>query len=105
MRKFWLGYVLVYAAGCGLASASDAREVTVAGLQPDRRPVAAPRIVSFEQSEAWKANAVRGLGLPANGTAFLKDQGAWYTPFNRPNMPGYYDLRGLHVAGKASGKN
>lgn len=105
MRKAWLRCLLVVATGCAPVWGGETRELAVAGLQPDRRPLAAPRIVSFEQSEAWKANAVRGLGSPANGTAFLKDQGAWYTPFNRPNMPGYYDLRGLHAAGQTSGKN
>lgn len=28
--------------------------------------------------------------------SFLKDQGAWYTPFSRPGMTGPYDIRGWH---------
>lgn len=78
----------------GTAQAGDITDI--AGLKPDRRPTAAPVVMRFEQSDAWKAQALRGLGQPASGVGFLKDQGAWYTPFNRPNMPGRYDLRGLH---------
>ena len=31
--------------------------------------------------------------------ALLDRQGAWYTPFNLPGMPGYYDLRQWHGTG------
>lgn len=68
----------------------------VAGLRPFERPVGAPVIVSFEQNDASKAKALRGVGEPQTGVGFLKDQGAWYTPFTRPNLLGRYDIRGLH---------
>ena len=68
----------------------------VAGLEPASRPAGAPRIVVFEQTPAWKAQALRGIGAPHTGLGFLADQGAWYTPFDRPNAPGPYDLRGLY---------
>lgn len=77
-------------------TAAWGNEGFVAGLRPFERPAGAPVIVSFEQSEAWKAKALRGVGEPQSGVGFLKDQGAWYTPFNRANMPGRYDIRGLH---------
>lgn len=82
-----------------LAAAAWAQAGGVAGLQPAQRPVAAPLVERFEQSEAWKAQALKGIGEPRSGVAFLKDQGAWYTPFNRPNLPGRYDIRQLHDNG------
>lgn len=104
MQWSLLGRAALPAVGL-LAGLAVAAETPVAGLRPERRPSGAPRIVAFVADEAWRANAVKGLGTPATGTAFLKDQGAWYTPFNRPNMPGYYDWRGLHAAGRAGGKD
>ncbi len=68
----------------------------VAGLSPAVRPANAPTITIFEPADAWKRQALRGIHEPHTGLGFLKDQGAWYTPFNRPNLPGYYDIRGLH---------
>jgi hypothetical protein len=70
----------------------------VAGLTPDRRPEAAPRITEFQRTPEWEARALRGIAQPATGTGFLQDQGAWHTPFIHPNMPGRYDIRGLHRA-------
>lgn len=66
------------------------------GLEPASRPPGAPVITSFEQTPAWKAQALRGIHPPRNGVEFLKDQGAWYTPFNRPNSTGRYDIRGFY---------
>ena len=68
----------------------------VAGLKPAQRPADAPIVVRFEQSEAWRAGALRGIAEPQTGLGFLNDQGAWYTPFNQPNSPGRYDIRGLY---------
>ena len=74
----------------------------VAGLQPDRRPPGAPVIASFAPSADWQAQALKGIAPPQAGLEFLKDQGAWYTPFTQPGMPGRYDIRGPHsdAAGK-----
>lgn len=69
----------------------------VAGLKPAQRPVGAPTVVRFDQSAAWRAAALRGIEEPQTGLGFLKDQGAWYTPFNQPNLAGRYDIRGLHA--------
>lgn len=74
----------------------------VAGPKAERRPVNAPVIERFEQSPEWRIQALQGVVPPLNGLDFLKDQGAWYTPFNQPNMPGRYDIRNLY--GK-DGKN
>lgn len=73
-----------------------ADSATVAGLKPSVRPENAPVISVFEPADAWKAQALRGIHEPQVGLGFLKDQGAWYTPFNRPNLLGRYDIRGLH---------
>ncbi len=79
-----------------MCTAAWGDEAAVAGLRPFERPAGAPLIASFDQNEAWKAKALRGIGEPQTGVGFLKDQGAWYTPFTRANMPGRYDIRGLH---------
>jgi len=67
-------------------------------LRPDQRPAGAPVIERFEPDAAWQA--LKGIAEPQTGVGFLKDQGAWYTPFNRPNMPGRYDIRHLHEQNK-----
>jgi len=70
----------------------------IAGLTPGARPVGAPEVVRYEPGAGWTAWALRGIAAPQNGVGFLKDQGAWYTPFTRPNLTGRYDIRGLHQA-------
>lgn len=70
----------------------------IAGLQPDRRPAGAPVIEKSQPMANWGARALTGLIEPRGNLAFLADQGAWYTPFTRPNLKGRYDLRGLHAA-------
>lgn len=89
MRVFLIGQLF-------LTAAAWAQAGEVAGLQPYQRPAGAPVVERFEQSDAWKARALKGIGEPRTGVGFLKDQGAWYTPFNRPNLPGRYDIRQLH---------
>ena len=81
------------------AAMADAPAYSVAGLQPDARPAGAPVIHQHTTSEAAKARLQRGIVLPAPATlAVMRDQEAWYTPFDRPGMLGYYDLRGWHAA-------
>lgn len=75
----------------------------VAGLMPDVRPPGASVIVSFERTANWQAQALKGISAPQVGLEFLRDQGAWYTPFNQPNMSGRYDIRGLYTG--ATGKD
>ena len=77
-------------------TAASADTGFIAGLNPAARPANAPVITTFEPGEAWRMRALQGIREPHAGLAFLKDQGAWYTPFNRPNLTGRYDLRGLH---------
>jgi len=66
--------------------------------------------MTFDKSPEWQAQALRGVEKPIPPSLrFLEDQGAWFTPFNRPGMRGRYDLRGMHVghapnASKAAGE-
>ena len=92
MNRHWLVLLLPVLA----ATAGAAEDEMVGGLRPFERPRGAPTIKEFVRDDAWLARAQRGLGEPANGVGFLKDQGAWYTPFTRPNLLGRYDIRGLH---------
>lgn len=81
----------------GWSTATLADDGFVAGLKPDARPQGAPVISRYQTDEAHRAMATKGIAEPRNGIDFLKDQGAWYTPFNRPNLLGRYDIRGLHT--------
>lgn len=69
----------------------------IAGVTPDRRPATAPAIRAMPKDAAWYAQATRGIQQPYPASLrFLEDQGAWYTPFDRPNTTGRYDIRGFH---------
>ena len=72
-----------------LFTAAVAQSVDVAGLRPNQRPVGAPVIERFEQSDAWRAKALTGIGAPQTGVGFLKDQGAWY----------YHEASGAQASG------
>ena len=96
------------AAACALGLSSlalpaIAAEPFVAGTAPDQRPPSAPHLATFNQTPETLAKATAGISQPLPPTLkFLNDQGAWYTPFNRPGMPGLYDIRGLHAATAAT---
>lgn len=82
-----------------LSLAAMAAEPYVAGTKPDQRPANAPHLATYNQTPELLAKATAGISQPLPPTLkFLNDQGAWYTPFNRPGMPGLYDIRGLHKA-------
>ena len=86
--------MLLGLAGVGMACAQTAQYV--AGFDAARRPPDALAIVLFEQTPPWLAQALKGIAEPRTGLGFMKDQGAWYTPFNRPCSSGPYDIRGLY---------
>ena len=88
--------VAVLAGGSAFAQTAP----SIAGLDPAVRPAGAPVITEFAQSPAWKIQALKGIAEPQVGVGFLKDQGAWYTPFDRPNTTGPYDIRGMYSAAK-----
>lgn len=87
----------------GFAGAACAAELFVSGVQPDRRPVGAPTITEMKKDAKWEATYLFGVVPPAPTTLGLKDQGAWYTPFNHRGMHPPYDPRGWWSAdaGKA----
>lgn len=88
----------LYAAVIGAAAAASAANHPVAGVKPDRRPAGAPIVSEVAHDSAWFQRALTGLTRPyPYSLRFLDDQGAWYTPFDRPGMTGRYDLRGWHA--------
>ena len=79
------------------AAAALADSYPIAGVDPAQRPAGAPVITEFPKDAAWYQQALTGIAEPYPGSLrFLEDQGAWYTPFNRPGMPPPYDIRGWH---------
>ncbi len=80
-----------------LAQEQEQPEPFVAGTKPDRRPDRAPRIHTLDHNADWRAAALRGVSKPIpSSLRFVDDQGAWFTPFTRRNMPPPYDIRGLY---------
>ncbi len=72
-------------------------EVFISGSKPWERPAEFPRVEHFLKSESYFDRALRGVRQPyPPSLMFLKDQGAWYTPFTRRGMTGPYDVRGWH---------
>lgn len=85
----WPGCLLAMA--CGVAGAAP-----VAGLSPAERPAGAPVVRQHTLMPERTVRLTEGVSRPLpKGLGFLKDQGAWYTPFDRPGMGAPYDLRGL----------
>lgn len=69
----------------------------VAGLVPNQRPENAPIIRELAANDQRRNRALTGISEPIPASLdFIEDQGAWYTPFNQPGMPSYYDLRNWH---------
>ena len=72
-------------------------EYPIAGTRPSQRPDGAPRIAEVDHPGSWYTKALHGVSRPYPfSLRFLEDQGNWYTPFNRPGMPGRYDVRGWY---------
>ena len=85
-----------YAESANKVSTATSAEF-VAGFTPNQRPTQAPIIQEFVPGATWRAQALAGISEPIPASLdFIDNQGAWYTPFNQPGMPGFYDLRNLH---------
>jgi hypothetical protein len=102
MQKEWickacLSLTVLFVAGLSMAGAED----FVAGTEPSQRPAGAPVLLSFTKDAAWYRTALSGIEAPPYpfSLRFLEDQGAWYTPFNRPGLTGPYDIRNWHGSG------
>ena len=79
------------------AAAALAESFPIAGVNPSQRPQGAPVVTEFQKDAAWYQRALTGLSKPYPASfRFLEDQGAWWTPFNRPGMLPPYDIRGWH---------
>jgi hypothetical protein len=78
------------------AGAASAQGYPIAGTAPDRRPDGAPRIAQPARGAADQQRYLFGVTDPVPTTLGARDQGAWYTPFDRPGMPHPYDPRGWH---------
>lgn len=71
----------------------------IAGLTPSQRPAGAPVITKFTPPANWDERMFHGIARPLPASlSWAKDQGAWYTPFNRPGMTPPYDLRGWRTS-------
>ena len=82
---------------CAAASSAQAGEFPIAGTTPWERPVGAPVVQTYQKGPDWYQLALTGVTRPYPASLrFLEDQGAWHTPFNRPGMPGRYDIRGWY---------
>lgn len=78
---------------------ADVEAAPIAGLTPYERPVGAPTIKAVTRTPEQAVKLTTGIAqaLPP-GIEWMKDQGAWYSPFTLPGMVGYYDVRGWHGA-------
>jgi hypothetical protein len=101
-RKSWQSVAAVFGAMFVMAPASILADEFIAGVEPSQRPAGAPVIASFNKDAAWYRHALSGVVAPyPPSLRFLENQGAWYTPFNRPGLTGPYDIRNWH--GSATG--
>jgi hypothetical protein len=107
-RNVSLSVVVSLAAMLVMATANVLADEFVAGTEPSLRPVGAPVLVSFTRDAAWYRTALSGIEAPPYpfSLRFLEDQGAWYTPFNRPGLTGPYDIRNWHdPASRGAGRS
>ena len=88
----WLSAAPVAAQEAAQAGAPD-----IVGIESSQRPENAPVITTFSKDGQWYLDSLHGVSEPyPYSLRFLEDQGAWFTPFNKPGMPGPYDIRGWH---------
>lgn len=90
LRPVALAFLLV------APSVSAAGNFPIAGLTPERRPDNAPAIRELVRPQGWEKRFFFGVEPPPPPGLGAADQGAWYTPFDRPGATGPYDLRKWH---------
>lgn len=97
-RKTRLSVMVMLAALLAVAAADVLADEYIAGTAPSLRPAGAPVLITFAKDAAWYRTALTGIEAPPYpySLRFLEDQGAWYTPFNRPGLTGPYDIRNWH---------
>lgn len=92
-QKSIAAMLIALVAQCGAMAAYAA--YPLAGLNPSERPANAPELTAIPVVDSKQA--LRGVSAPIpDSLKFLKDQGAWFTPFTKPGMTGPYDIRGWH---------
>ena len=92
-----LALLLASLLGSVAVSATETGTTQIAGTTPSQRPAGAPVTTQVAKPDGWYSQALHGVERPyPHSLRFLEDQGAWHTPFNRPGMPGRYDLRGWY---------
>ena len=107
-RKAWLPVAVTLAALLVAAPVNLLADEFIAGTEPSQRPVGAPVLATFTKNAAWYSTALGGIEAPPYpfSLRFLEDQGAWYTPFNRPGLTGPYDIRNWHdPASRGAGRS
>ena len=107
-RKAWLPVAVTLAALLVAAPVNLLADEFIAGTEPSLRPVGAPVLATFTKNAAWYSTALSGIEAPPYpfSLRFLEDQGAWYTPFNRPGLTGPYDIRNWHdPASRGAGRS
>jgi len=93
-------FQILFLLSIGMAFSAQAGNYPIAGVKPYQRPEAAPVIQQVQKGKNWYAQALHGTTPPyPESFKFLEHQGNWHTPFNRPGMTGYYDIRGWHSGG------
>lgn len=99
MRRLHLILLVLIAAG---ASAHGQDGYPIAGVKPGQRPEGAPVIREVIRDQGWESRFYQGIAKPVPKLPSAGEQGAWYTPFNRPGMPPPYDIRDWH---QSKGRN
>lgn len=95
---FGLAVAALTRAQSGVVVEGEPPQHFVAGLAPYERPQGAPILVKAPAASIRAKESLHGIvePVPATITLFLKDQGAWYTPFSWPGAAPPYDLRAWH---------
>lgn len=84
---------------CVLPGVSSAKEIFIAGVNPQQRPANAPTVTTVKKTNEWYKKALTGVVPPyPYSLHFLENQGNWFNPFMHPGMTGPYDIRGWHKA-------
>ena len=89
--------VIFFQACCLCSALPAAAGYPVSGVDPSQRPQGATVIEYVNHDKAWYQHGLTGINPPyPRSLYFLDNQGDWHTPFNRPGMPGRYDIRGWY---------
>jgi hypothetical protein len=98
-RKIIYRMSLALACASAFPAFARAADFPIAGLTPNQRPAGAPVIAKFTPPTNWDERMFHGISRPRPvNLSWTKDQGPWYTPFNRAGMTPPYDFRGWRTS-------